>query len=156
MNEEERVVNPKENTVGAMDPLPETAVVETPGSPTEHAGNMDDLRIRIDMRYYRINLHRNTLKAIGDPEYIQLGYQPKAKKLMILGTWVNEQKAVHLHFSKKGSCYVHSKGMLEGIRKVSGLLMEQNSYILKGELSDNVPAVSFALDQAQAASDEEL
>ena len=116
---------------------------------TEQIEQPSVLSIRIDTRYNRIHLHKNTLKAIGDPEYIHLGYQPKIKTLMILGTWVNEQKAVHLHFSKTGSCYVHSKAMIEGIKRTSGVLTGDCSYLLHGELSGNFPAVCFPLEGAR-------
>lgn len=113
-----------------------------------------DITIRIDARYNRIHIHKNTLKAIGDPEFIQLGYLPKTKKLMILGTWVNEQKAVHLHFTKQGACYVQSKAMLDGIRQISGLLTKPESYLYRGELAGDVPAVSFSLEEGIAIGDE--
>ena len=113
-----------------------------------------DLFIRIDTRYNRIHLHKSTLKAIGDPEYIHLGYQPKTKTLMILGTWVNEQKAVHLRFSKTGSCYVHSKAMIEGIRRISGVLTGNYSYLLCGERSEFFPAVCFPLGDAKVLDEE--
>ena len=114
-----------------------------------------ELRIRIDMRYSRIHLHRNTLKAIRDPEYIQLGYDSRTKRLMIMGTWIEEQKAVHLHFTKQGSCYVHSKGMLQGIRRISGVLEGEGSYLLTGELLKGGPAVSFPLENARPMTEEE-
>ena len=115
-----------------------------------------DLSIRIDTRYNRIYLHKNMLKAIGEPEYIHLGYQRKTRKLMILGTWTNELEAVHLRQSRKGTYTVHSKALLDGIRQVSGVLTEAGSYLLKGELSDTVPAVSFSLDEAKKIAEQEI
>lgn len=113
------------------------------------AGNQNhskELTIRIDMRCYRIHIHKSTLKAIGFPEYIQLGYQPETKKLMILNTNTDEREAIHLHFDKKGSCYVFSKGLLEGIREISGVLKHERSYYIKGELSESADAVLFPLE----------
>ena len=125
-------------------------ILNTETGNTEH---FPDLSIRIDTRYNRIHLHKNTLKAIGDPEYIHLGYQPKIKTLMILGTWVNEQKAVHLRFNKMGSCYVHSKAMIEGIRRTSHVLTGKCSYLLHGEMSGEFPAVCFPLENAEVIND---
>ena len=115
-----------------------------------------ELTIRIDTRYNRIHLHRQTLKAIGNPEFVHLGYLARTKSLMVLGTWVNEQKAIRLRFAVSGACYVHSKKMIEGIRSVSGVLMEQGSYLLHaGDLADKVPAVSFPLEKAELLLEEE-
>ena len=124
--------------------------------PTPGSRGDGELTIRIDTRYNRIHLHRQTLKAIGDPEFVHLGYLARTKSLMVLGTWINEQKAIRLRFTTSGSCYVHSKKMIEGIRSVSGVLMEQGSYLLHaGELADKVPAVSFPLEKAEIVLEDE-
>lgn len=131
-------------------------VIEQDVRQTPDGRSEGELTIRIDTRYNRIHLHRQTLKAIGNPEFVHLGYLARTKSLMVLGTWVNEQKAIRLRFTTSGSCYVHSKKMIEGIRSVSGVLMEQGSYLLHaGELADKVPAVSFPLEKAEIVLVEE-
>lgn len=131
-------------------------VIEQDVRQTPDGRSEGELTIRIDTRYNRIHLHRQTLKAIGNPEFVHLGYLARTKSLMVLGTWVNEQKAIRLRFTTSGSCYVHSKKMIEGIRSVSGVLMEQGSYLLHaGELADKVPAVSFPLEKAEIVLGEE-
>jgi hypothetical protein len=113
---------------------------------TGNQNHSKEMTIRIDMRCHRIHIHKSSLEAIGSPEYIQLGYQPETKKLMILNTNTDEREAIHLHFDKKGSCYVFSKGLLEGIREISGVLKLERSYYIKGELSESADAVLFRLE----------
>ena len=107
-----------------------------------------NLFIRINMKCYRIHIPKMTLKAIGNPKYIQWGYEPKAKKLMLTSVWHNEKNSVHLHLTKQGVCYVYSKAMLEGIRCVGGVLTADGSYLLKGEKIKQMPAIYFMLEKA--------
>ena len=55
-----------------------------------------ELKIRISTRYNRICIHRKTMKAIGDPTYIHLGYRSDTKELMVLGTWVDDRKSIRV------------------------------------------------------------
>ena len=43
-------------------------------------------KITIDLKKNRIRVYRDTLHMISDPKYIQLLINPKAKKIIILGS----------------------------------------------------------------------
>lgn len=117
--------------------------------------NEQDFTMRIDTRYNRICIHRKTLKAIGDPTFIHLGYHAKTKELMVLGTWIDDRKSIRVRFDNSGSFYINSKGLIEGIRSVGKILMEDASYIAVGEKADNLPAITFSLSDAATISDTE-
>lgn len=104
--------------------------------------------IRIDTRYNRICIHRKTLKAIGDPLFIHLGYLAKTKELMVLGTWVDDRKSIRVRFDGSGSFFVVSKALIEGIRSVSGILKGNGSYLAVGKKAETIPAISFSLAEA--------
>ena len=91
-----------------------------------------ELKIRISTRYNRICIHRKTMKAIGDPTYIHLGYRSDTKELMVLGTWVDDRKSIRVRYTASGSFYINSKGLIEGIRSVSSILTEDGSYVVAG------------------------
>ena len=44
----------------------------------------NELSLRISAKYNRIYIHRTTLKAIGNPEFVSLGIHPQSKKLVVL------------------------------------------------------------------------
>ena len=67
-----------------------------------------DLSLRIDVCNHRICIHRSTLREIGDPEFIHLGVHPGTTNLIILGTWVDERRAIRVRFTKGGSFFVNS------------------------------------------------
>jgi len=112
-----------------------------------------ELKIRISTRYNRICIHRKTMKAIGDPTYIHLGYRSDTKELMVLGTWVDDRKSIRVRYTASGSFYINSKGLVEGIRSVSQVLLGDGSYIVTGEKADHIPAISFPLADAELSSE---
>ena len=109
-----------------------------------------ELKIRISTRYNRICIHRKTMKAIGDPTYIHLGYRSDTKELMVLGTWVDDRKSIRVRYTASGSFYINSKGLIEGIRSVSNILTEDGSYVVAGRKAEQFPAISFPLGEAKA------
>lgn len=110
---------------------------------SEHA-----LTIRIDTRYNRFCIHRKTLKAIGNPAFVHLGYRADTKELMIIGTWLDDRRSIRVRYDKSGSFYINSKGLIEGIRSVSQILLGDGSYSVSGEKADQLPAISFPLADA--------
>jgi hypothetical protein len=114
----------------------------------------NELTLRIDTKYNRISIHRKTIAAIGDPTFIHFGYESESKSLMILGTWVDDTRAVRVSFDSSGSFYIHSKRLIEGIRQVGNVLMQPGSFLMFGEKVKNVPAVSFSLKNADKLSGE--
>ncbi len=110
--------------------------------------------LRIDVKNSRIHIHNHTLKKIGNPSFVCLGYQPETKKLLILAVSSTERGALRVRFDSHGACYIHSKGMINGIREVSGLLTEEKSYILKGVFTHNMSAIAFPIENAVSSTED--
>ena len=104
-----------------------------------------DLSLRIDIRNHRICIHKATLREIGDPAFIHLGVHPGSMNLVVLGTWVDERRAIRVRFTKAGSFFVNSKPLIEGIRSVVRVPETKNSFLLKGKKIGSIPAIAFSL-----------
>ena len=104
-----------------------------------------DLSLRIDIRRHRICIHKVTLREIGDPAFIHLGVHPGSMNLVVLGTWVDERRAIRVRFTKAGSFYIHSKALIEGIWSLAHFPETKNSCLLKGKKIGSIPAISFSL-----------
>jgi len=104
-----------------------------------------DLSLRIDVNNHRICIHKATLREIGDPAFIHLGVHPGTMNLVVLGTWVDERRAIRVRFTKAGSFYIHSKPLIEGIRSAAHFSETKNSYLLRGKKIGSIPAISFSL-----------
>ena len=117
---------------------------------------MSDIKLRIEAKYFRMCIHRHALKAIGDPEFINFGYDPETMRLMIMGSWVDDRKSVRVRVNKQGSVYVFSKPLIMGIRRVSHILMEEATYFVEGEVSDSERLIIFPLREAVVSASDAL
>ena len=113
-----------------------------------------DLSLRIDVCNHRICIHRSTLRQIGEPEFIHIGFQPGTTNLIVLGTWVDERRAIRVRFTKGGSFFVNSKPLIEGIRNKTHCLENPGSYLLKGKKIGGLPAISFSLKEDRLETDD--
>ena len=104
-----------------------------------------DLSLRIDVRNHRICIHKATLREIGEPAFIHLGVHPGTMNLVVLGTWVDERRAIRVRFTKAGAFYIHSKPLIDGIRSVAHFHETKKSCLLKGKKIGSIPAISFSL-----------
>ena len=110
--------------------------------------NHNSLSLLIDIKNNRIHIHNRTLKKLGNPSYVFIGYQRETNNLMILIAEIGQRGALRLNFDSRGACYIHSKGLIDGIRKVSGLLKEERSYLLIGVFTHNMSAITFSIENA--------
>lgn len=117
---------------------------------------MSDIKLRIDTRYYRWYIHRQALKAIGDPEFINFAYNPESMRLMIIGSGVDDRKSVRVRYSKTGTVCVYSQPLLEGIRRVSGILVGDASYLVEGILLESEKIIIYPLMEAQITFGEDF
>lgn len=108
-------------------------------------GKEKRLSLRVDSRNYRICIHRSTLREIGEPAFIHLGVHPDTMSLIVLGTWIDERRAIRVRFSKGGSFFVNSKPLIAGIQSSAHLLEVPGSYLLKGKKIGSIPAIAFSL-----------
>ena len=115
----------------------------------------NELGLRLDVKYNRIYIHRATLKAIGDPEFVALGIHPQSRKLVVLPTSADATDAIHVRYTGNNPCCIHSKPLLDGIRTVAPLLDQPRSYLLRGKLLAEQPAVSFDMNEAETIEEAE-
>ncbi len=114
---------------------------------------MSEAKLRIDTRYSRICIHRQALKAIGDPPFLNFGYDPDTMRLMIIGSWIDDRKSVRVRHDNSGSVYVFSKPLLQGIRSVSHVLTGTASYLITGEIRETDRILIFPLKDAEKISE---
>ena len=114
---------------------------------------MRNVKIRLNTQYYQIYIYRQALKAIGDPIFINFGYDPETKRLMIIGTWIDDRKSVRVRCNKEGAVYVFSKALIVGIQKVSNILTTTGSYVVKGAVLEAEKVLIFHLEDAELISE---
>ena len=110
---------------------------------------MSNVKIRIDTRYFKICIHRQALKRIQNPPFLNFGYDPDTMRLLVMGNWVDDRKSVRVRYDNSGSVYVFSKPLLTGIREVSHILTETGSYLVEGEVRNDEKILMYPLSCAQ-------
>ena len=107
------------------------------------------VKLRIDTRYNRMCIHRQALKAIGDPSFLSLGYDPESKRLMVMSS-IEDGKSLRVRHDSSGSVYVRSKPLLTGIRQVSHILEHTGTYLVEGKVWSSI--LVFPLSEARIFS----
>ena len=109
----------------------------------------NELGLRLDVKYNRIYIHRATLKAIGNPEFVALGIHPQSRKLVVLPSAADTPDAIRIRYVGNNPCCIHSKPLLDGIRAVVPQLDQPRSYLLRGKLLAGQPAAAFDMNEAE-------
>jgi len=109
--------------------------------------------IMVDLRKYRIRIHKRTLHCIGDPEYVLLLVNPEEHTLVILRSIRSDPRAHHIAGSShenKQSFELYSRSLVESLREVCCNLKDNQRYRLYGEILPNESIARFnILDAVQ-------
>ena len=93
--------------------------------------------ILVDLRKYRIRIHKTTLHSIGDPENILLLVNPEEQTLAILRCDRSDPKAHHIakasHVSQK-PLELYSQSLVLSLRSICGDWQDNQTYRLYGEI----------------------
>lgn len=107
--------------------------------------------ISIDLRKYRIRIHKKTLHSIGDPEYVLLLVNPEEHTLAILRSSRSDPRAHHIAWAShtdKQSFELYSRSLVESLRDVCHNWKDNQSYRLYGEIIPNEGIARFDMSRA--------
>lgn len=106
------------------------------------------LSLLLDLAKSRIRIHRNTLTALGKPEYILLIVHPEEKTLGIMESNMNIPGVHKIKPQRGKQCYeLYSTGLSRQFRKVMPGWVNGGKYLLTGELMPDGTAV-FSMNDA--------
>ena len=103
----------------------------------------------ISAKYNRIYIHRTTLKAIGNPDFVSLGIHPQSKKLVVLAAEEGTADALRVRCWEDNSFCIQSKVLLDGICTVAPQIGEQDSCLLHGRLMKEQNAAAFDMNDIE-------
>ncbi len=91
--------------------------------------------ILIDMRKHRIRIHKNTLHAIGNPDFVMLIINPKEYTLGIKCGLLDDKRALRIRKSTiSKDCELYSKSLMTAFHLLCPEWKEQEKYRLEGEI----------------------
>jgi hypothetical protein len=108
------------------------------------------ISMAIDLKKYRLRVHKNTLRELGNPEYIQLMFHPEKKAIVILCTNEltsagQEEKVCFDKPGNDGTFQMYSKTLILKIQKLYPELDHHYAYRLTGYLLPSLNAAYFPL-----------
>lgn len=105
--------------------------------------------LTLDMKRNRVRIYRATLRALGDPSFIQFLINPEDLYIAILGSEIpmsggtaNRVKIPNSRLDGKLSVEFYSAALLDGIYSIFGVLDRKYNYHLTGEI-DQVNRVAY-------------
>jgi hypothetical protein len=108
--------------------------------------NMAKPVILVDLKKHRIRIHKNTLHAIGDPDYVLLLVNPEERTLAILRGDRSDQRAHHItkaSLENKKTFELYSRSLVESLRDLCGNWQDNQSYRLYGEIISSKGVAQF-------------
>lgn len=115
----------------------------------------NELGLRIDAKYNRIYIHRTTLKAIGNPDFVSLGIHPEKKKLVVLASREKAKNCIRVQDAEDNTFFIQSKVLLGGICTVAPQISAQSSCLLHGKLLKEQNAVAFDMNDIEMSTEAE-
>ena len=113
--------------------------------------NSDDISILIDIKKGRIRIHKNTLHALGDPEYINLVINPHKLTIGILVSSANDQQSHKIKTSimrSKLCMELYSHSLITQILSICPDWLEGSGYRITGRLSPQKDGAFFDMCNA--------
>lgn len=107
--------------------------------------------ILIDVKKYRIRIHKQTLHMLSDPDYIQLLVNPEERTIALIRSVKTDPLAHRIdweHQVKKKSFELYSRYLVCNLCKVCTEWKNNESYRIYGEFLPNEGIVRFCMDDS--------
>jgi hypothetical protein len=107
--------------------------------------------ILVDLKKYRIRIHKNTLRAIGTPDYVLLLVNPVECTLAILRSEKSDPRAYRItkaSLEANKSVELYSRSLVKNLRDVCSGWQDNQSYRIYGEIFSSEGMARFFMSQA--------
>ncbi len=113
--------------------------------------NLSRPAISVDLKKYRIRIHKNTLHSMGDPAYVLLLVNPEERTLAILSSNNSDPRAHKITkaslLNKKPS-ELYSRSLVKSLRDLCSNWQDNQSYRIYGEIISNEGVAQFHMDES--------
>lgn len=103
----------------------------------------------VDLKKYRIRIHKNTLISIGNPNYVLLLVNPDERILAILCSNSSEPRAHHISWiflGKRKSFELYSRSLVKNLLDICSNWQDNQSYRLYGDIISKEGVAQFHMD----------
>ena len=110
-----------------------------------------ELAMSIDFKHHRIRIHKKTLHALGNPEYVQLLVASEERALAIARCDRSDPQSHRLHWERLAngqSFELHSKPLMMNLLKLRGDWREDQTYRIRGAVAAADGAAVFNMAES--------
>ncbi len=109
------------------------------------------MSIAIDLKKYRIRIHKSTLRGLGEPNIVQLLFNPDRRALLISCPTksISESQDEKVLFDKPGTdgtYQLYSRSLLKRMQEICTGLEDNCLYHVNGKYIKNMNAAFFSMD----------
>ncbi len=104
----------------------------------------------VDLKKYRIRIHKNTLNSIGNPNYVLLMVNPEERTLAILCSNRSDPRAHHISgvsLAKRKSFELYSRSLVKNLLDICNNWKDNQSYRLYGQIISKEGVAQFHMDE---------
>ena len=95
--------------------------------------NLTRPAISIDLKKHRIRIHKNTLRSIGNPDYVLLLVNPEDRSLAILRSNRFDPRAHHITMTNRTAIELYSRSLTKSLRDICNTWQDNQSYRMYGK-----------------------
>ncbi len=109
------------------------------------------MSIAIDLKKFRIRIHKSTLRGLGEPKIVQLLFNPDRRALLISCPTksISESQDEKVLFDKAGTdgtYQLYSRSLIKRMQKICPGLEDNCLYHVHGTYIKNMNAAFFSID----------
>ena len=112
----------------------------------------DKMGLLIDLKKCRIRIHRNTMKILGDPQYVMLLVNPVERSIALYKSDASEKRAHKIPGPRKSGRQeyeFYSRSIVRNLSNLNEHWHEPSKYRMNGEYVANEGVVVFRMEQAE-------
>ena len=95
--------------------------------------NLTRPAISVDLKKHRIRIHKNTLRSIGNPDYVLLLVNPEDRTLAILRSNRFDPRAHHIIMTTRTAIELYSRSLTKSLRDICSTWQDNQSYRMYGK-----------------------
>lgn len=107
--------------------------------------------ILLDHKKNRIRIHKQTLHLLGDPQYVILMVNPKARMLAVCKSKKEDHLAQRIDWVKlsdRNCCEIYSLGLLHALQSISPQMSPRKSYRIPGAILPQGGIAQFRINDS--------
>lgn len=106
--------------------------------------------VLVDLKKFRIRIHKNTIRSIGNPKHVLLLVNPEERILAVIGSDSSDSRAHKIAqlSSKQNSIELYSRSLVKNLHKLCNYWQDNQSYRIYGEIITNKGVAQFHMDES--------